>query len=276
MSQRARTTAAADGSVTACPRRRDPAHHARSSGSAKLAEPPMIDTLVERCSPTPPPTTRCAPSTSAAPATTSARARTGWPPTPAANGHAPATWSAASPTPRNRRHRARRTPSTLPVVCTVRGWAVGLGCNLALAADFTVADRRRRVLGTVRRPRLQPGLRLDVAAAPARRGGAGQADAAARREGERRRRRRLGPDPSRRRARRARRTPPRSCWPGWPPAPTVAIGLAKQAMHYGQHATLAQAMNQELFNLELVLPHNGFQGGPGRVPGPPHARLQGR
>ena len=27
----------------------------------------------------------------------------------------------------------------LPVVCTARGWAVGLGCNLALAADFTVA-----------------------------------------------------------------------------------------------------------------------------------------
>jgi 2-(1,2-epoxy-1,2-dihydrophenyl)acetyl-CoA isomerase len=27
----------------------------------------------------------------------------------------------------------------LPVVCTVRGWAVGLGCNLALAADFAVA-----------------------------------------------------------------------------------------------------------------------------------------
>ena len=24
-------------------------------------------------------------------------------------------------------------------MCTVRGWAVGLGCNLALAADFTVA-----------------------------------------------------------------------------------------------------------------------------------------
>jgi 2-(1,2-epoxy-1,2-dihydrophenyl)acetyl-CoA isomerase len=30
----------------------------------------------------------------------------------------------------------------LPVVCIVRGWAVGLGCNLALAADFTVADAR--------------------------------------------------------------------------------------------------------------------------------------
>ncbi|MDT5009645.1 MAG: 2-(1,2-epoxy,2-dihydrophenyl)acetyl-CoA isomerase, partial [Mycobacterium sp.] len=27
----------------------------------------------------------------------------------------------------------------LPVVCSVRGFAVGLGCNLALAADFTVA-----------------------------------------------------------------------------------------------------------------------------------------
>src|SRR5690349_24950968 len=27
----------------------------------------------------------------------------------------------------------------LPVICTVRGWAVGLGCSLALAADFTVA-----------------------------------------------------------------------------------------------------------------------------------------
>ena len=33
--------------------------------------------------------------------------------------------------------------------------------------------------------------------------------------------------------------------------PTVAIGLTKQAIHYGQHATLSQAMNQELFNLEL-------------------------
>ena len=27
----------------------------------------------------------------------------------------------------------------LPVVCAVRGWAVGLGCQLALAADFTIA-----------------------------------------------------------------------------------------------------------------------------------------
>ena len=33
--------------------------------------------------------------------------------------------------------------------------------------------------------------------------------------------------------------------------PTVAIGLAKQAIGYGQHATLSQSMNQELSNLEL-------------------------
>ena len=33
--------------------------------------------------------------------------------------------------------------------------------------------------------------------------------------------------------------------------PTVAIGLAKQAINHSQHATLGQAMTQELFNVEL-------------------------
>lgn len=32
----------------------------------------------------------------------------------------------------------------LPVVCEVRGWAAGLGCQLALAADFTVAAESSR------------------------------------------------------------------------------------------------------------------------------------
>jgi 2-(1,2-epoxy-1,2-dihydrophenyl)acetyl-CoA isomerase len=32
----------------------------------------------------------------------------------------------------------------LPVVCSVRGWAAGLGCQLALAADFTVAAESAR------------------------------------------------------------------------------------------------------------------------------------
>ena len=31
------------------------------------------------------------------------------------------------------------TSLQLPVVCAVRGWAAGLGCQLALAADFTIA-----------------------------------------------------------------------------------------------------------------------------------------
>ena len=44
-------------------------------------------------------------------------------------------------------------------------------------------------------------------------------------------------------------------------APTVAIGLAKQAIHYGQHATLPQTMNQELFNLELSCRTTDFKEG---------------
>ena len=32
----------------------------------------------------------------------------------------------------------------LPVVCAVRGWAAGLGCQIALAADFTVAAESSR------------------------------------------------------------------------------------------------------------------------------------
>jgi 2-(1,2-epoxy-1,2-dihydrophenyl)acetyl-CoA isomerase len=36
------------------------------------------------------------------------------------------------------------TEVQLPVVCAVRGWAAGLGCQLALAADFTVAAEDSR------------------------------------------------------------------------------------------------------------------------------------
>jgi 2-(1,2-epoxy-1,2-dihydrophenyl)acetyl-CoA isomerase len=36
------------------------------------------------------------------------------------------------------------TTIQLPVVCTVRGWAAGLGCQLALASDFTVASDTAR------------------------------------------------------------------------------------------------------------------------------------
>ena len=68
----------------------------------------------------------------------SARARTGWPPTAPANGPAPATWFGAFHDTANRVIELVHGIQ-LPVVCSVQGWAVGLGCNLALAADFTVA-----------------------------------------------------------------------------------------------------------------------------------------
>jgi 2-(1,2-epoxy-1,2-dihydrophenyl)acetyl-CoA isomerase len=43
--------------------------------------------------------------------------------------------------------------------------------------------------------------------------------------------------------------------------PTVAIGLAKQAVNYGQHASLQQSMTQELFNLELSCRTTDFKEG---------------
>lgn len=138
----------------------------------------------------------------------------------------------------------------LPVVCTVRGWAVGLGCNLALAADFTIAASDAvfwepflargfspdsgatwllpRLVGLARAKRMlllgeqvngasaeDWGL-IHQAVAP------NDVDAAADEL--------LG---------------------RLADGPTVAIGLTKQALHYGQHATLPQSMTQELFNLEL-------------------------
>lgn len=138
----------------------------------------------------------------------------------------------------------------LPVVVTVRGWAVGLGANLALAADFTVADEGAtfwepflsrgftpdtgstwllpRLAGIARAKRMLL-LGEKVSGADAADWGlihsavpADEVDAAvdallARLAG----------------------------------GPTVAIGLAKQAIGYGQHATLVQSMSQELSNLEL-------------------------
>ena len=148
----------------------------------------------------------------------------------------------------------------LPVVCNVRGWAAGLGCNLALAADFTVAaedavfwepfiDRGfspdsgstwllPRLVGIARaKSMLLLGEKV------------GASDAAA-----------WGLI--------------HHCVPTadlqatvdallsrLASGPTVAIGLAKQAIHHGQHATLTQSMNQELFNLELSCRTNDFKEG---------------
>ncbi|WP_087078632.1 enoyl-CoA hydratase/isomerase family protein [Mycobacterium dioxanotrophicus] len=148
----------------------------------------------------------------------------------------------------------------LPVVCAVKGWAVGLGCNLALAADFTVAEHGAtfwepflsrgfspdsggtwllpRLAGVARARRMlllgekitgtqaaDWGLIHDAVPAD-------EVDAAA-----------------------------DALLARLAAGPTVALGLAKQAIAYGQHATLNQSMNQELFNLELACRTSDFKEG---------------
>jgi 2-(1,2-epoxy-1,2-dihydrophenyl)acetyl-CoA isomerase len=148
----------------------------------------------------------------------------------------------------------------LPVVCSVRGWAVGLGCNLALAADFTVAaddavfwepfvDRGfspdsgstwllPRLIGVARaKEMLLLGEKVSASDA-AEWGLVHQCVSASELEAV------------------AEELVTRLA-----SGPTVAIGLAKQAINYGQHATLQQAMTQELFNLELSCRTTDFKEG---------------
>jgi 2-(1,2-epoxy-1,2-dihydrophenyl)acetyl-CoA isomerase len=148
----------------------------------------------------------------------------------------------------------------LPVVCSVRGWAVGLGCNLALAADFTVAATDAlfwepfaargfspdsgatwllpRLVGLTRAKQMLL-LGDKVSATDAANWGlihqaVGQPD--------------LDDTTEELLSRLAA-------------GPTVALGLAKQAIHYGQHATLTQSMTQELFDLELSCRTKDFKEG---------------
>jgi 2-(1,2-epoxy-1,2-dihydrophenyl)acetyl-CoA isomerase len=148
----------------------------------------------------------------------------------------------------------------MPVVCSVRGWAVGLGCNLALAADFTVAADDAvfwepfvgrgfspdsgstwllpRLIGLARaKEMLLLGEKVSGRDAADwglihRCVGAIELDDVT--------------------AKLVTRLAS---------GPTVAIGLAKQAINYGQHATLNQAMTQELFNVELSCRTTDFKEG---------------
>jgi 2-(1,2-epoxy-1,2-dihydrophenyl)acetyl-CoA isomerase len=159
-------------------------------------------------------------------------------------------------------HRAVELVHTLhlPVVCSVRGWAAGLGCNLALAADFTVTTKDAvfwepfvdrgfspdsgstwllpRLAGVARAKRmLLLGERVSGTDAADwglvhRAVADDELDAAA-----------------------------AEVLTRLASGPTVAIGLAKQAIHYGQHATLTQSMNQELYNLELSCRTTDFKEG---------------
>jgi 2-(1,2-epoxy-1,2-dihydrophenyl)acetyl-CoA isomerase len=138
----------------------------------------------------------------------------------------------------------------LPVVCSVQGWAVGLGCNLALAADFTVAADDAvfwepfvgrgfspdsgstwllpRLVGLARaKEMLLLGEKVSGSDAVDwglihRSVGTSEVDDVT-----------------------------EQLLTRLASGPTVAIGLAKQAINHGQHATLDQAMTQELFNVEL-------------------------
>jgi len=148
----------------------------------------------------------------------------------------------------------------LPVVCSVQGWAVGFGCNLALAADFTIASTDAvfwepfldrgfspdsgstwllpRLVGLARARRMLL-LGEKVSATDAADWGLIH-QAVSRPELDDAAERLLDRLAS---------------------GPTVAIGLAKQALAFGQHATLSQSMTQELFNLELSCRTTDFKEG---------------
>jgi 2-(1,2-epoxy-1,2-dihydrophenyl)acetyl-CoA isomerase len=148
----------------------------------------------------------------------------------------------------------------LPVVCSVQGWAVGFGCNLALAADFTVAAAD----AVFWEPFVDRGFSPDsgstwllprlVGVARARRmlllgekvSGTDAADwglihqAVGRSELD---------------------DTAETLLERLADGPTVAIGLAKQALGFGQHATLSQSLTQELFNVELSCRTGDFKEG---------------
>ena len=148
----------------------------------------------------------------------------------------------------------------LPVVCSVTGWAVGLGCNLALAADFTVAASG----ATLWEPFIERGFSPDSGATWLLPRLAGVARA--------KRMLLLGEKVSGADA---------ADWglihqavaPGDLEAatedlmsrlatgPTVALGLAKQAINYGMNATLTQSMAHELSSLELSCRTTDFKEG---------------
>ncbi|MBB2991607.1 2-(1,2-epoxy-1,2-dihydrophenyl)acetyl-CoA isomerase [Mycolicibacterium iranicum] len=185
-----------------------------------------------------------------------------------------ADWVATNSTDRKPRpgNLSRRIPHTanriielvttieLPVVCSVRGWAVGLGCNLALAADFTVAAEDANLW----EPFIDRGFSPDSGAtwllprlagvARARRmlllgekiSGADAADWGLIHDAVPAEMLDAGAD-----ALLARLAS----------GPTVAIGLAKRAINYGLHASLSESLAHELSALELACRTSDFKEG---------------
>lgn len=152
------------------------------------------------------------------------------------------------------------TTVQLPVVCSVRGWAAGLGCNLALAADFTVAGTD----ATLWEPFVDRGFSPDSGATwlLPRLAGVTRAKSMLL----------LGEKVSGAEAADwgliHQATAPEDVDAATEDllsrlasGPTVAIGLAKQAINYGLHATLTQSMNHELASLELSCRTKDFKEG---------------
>ena len=148
----------------------------------------------------------------------------------------------------------------LPVVCSVRGWAAGLGCNLALAADFTIAANN----ATFWEPFVARGFSPD----------SGASWLLPRLVGLTRAKEMLllGEKVSATHAadwgliyravdHSELNSASEDVLSRLASGPTVAIGLTKQAIYYGQHATLSQSMTQELFDLELSCRTEDFKEG---------------
>ncbi|MGW6117885.1 enoyl-CoA hydratase/isomerase family protein [Nocardia sp. NPDC055165] len=148
----------------------------------------------------------------------------------------------------------------LPVVCTVRGWAAGLGCNLAIAADFTLADTD----AVFWEPFLPRGFSPD----------SGSTWLLPRLVGLARAKRMLllgerigAPEAADWGLIHQTTTPDdldratEDLLAGLAAAPTVAVGLAKQALHRNLGAGLTEAMDNELYGLELACRTKDFKEG---------------
>ena len=148
-----------------------------------------------------------------------------------------------------------------PVVCRVQGWAAGIGFQLALASDFTVAATDARFW----EPFTERGFTPDSGATwllPAdRRPGPGPRAVVARPLARRRRGGRVGDRPPRRGPRSDSTTRWTSSSSDWPPARRWRSGLTKWLLGAGQTEPLEAQLHNEALALELSSRSEDFREG---------------